>query len=203
MPNDERRRSQWRIQSSKIFLTYPRCGERAAIESFLKQLPNIRCFIVASEYHSNGQPHCHAFVEFSSKLHTRNERYFDVAGHHPNVQSCRSKNAVLEYVTKDSDYIALKKMGSDWEKWKLNIKRTWKDLIEQSGTADEFMESAKTEFPRDFVLQNDRLQLFADKYYCQKSYESRYTVFNLPIELNCWKLLELETKPERPKGNLT
>lgn len=201
MPNDEReRRNQFRLQTTKVFLTYPRCGERQSIESFLKEQPNIRCFIVAAEHHSDGEPHIHAYVEYGSKLHTRNERYFDVAGYHPNIQAVRSKNAVLEYVTKDNDFTAQKKLGTEWENWRIQCRRTWTQLIEQSGSADQFMESAKEQFPRDYVLQNDRLQLFADRYYRKKCYTPRHLSFKIPVELNLWRTLELDQKPERPKG---
>lgn len=188
----------FQIESKRFFLTYPHYGESGECESFFKRQPGIQCFIIASECHADGTAHLHIYAEYTTRLRTRNERYFDVNQAHPNIQAVRSKTAVLEYVCKDRNYIARKKLGDDWSEWKLKLKRNYGDLITQSDTKTDFMENAKEWFPKDFILSNDRLQLYADKYYKAPVYEPRYTIFRVPVELTAWVWQYIFNTEERP-----
>lgn len=100
---------KFRINSSKIFLTYPQCDvKKEELWAFLNetfskfQVANV---IVASEAHADGSPHLHAFVDLGKKWDCKNANALDFKGFHCNMQSARSPAQVMEYVMKDGDVI--------------------------------------------------------------------------------------------------
>jgi len=108
------------------FLTYPKCSEDPEV---LKahligpgEIPRVAELVVARELHKDGEPHLHAYVKFhpGHGVATKQANLrFDfvrtvmvedgVAGRvsrwHGNYQPARSANAVIQYCTKDNDYI--------------------------------------------------------------------------------------------------
>jgi len=61
--------------------------------------------IVCAEKHEDGSPHLHACLKFRKKVDIRKERYFDVNGYHPNIQTTKNINASINYCKKDHDFI--------------------------------------------------------------------------------------------------
>lgn len=96
----------FRITSKGFFLTYPRC--ELSKEHLLKALRFKRPaekILVSRELHEDGAPHLHVYLLYGKEFDCRNERFFDVDGFHPNIQSAKSLKAVQAYVKKDGDYI--------------------------------------------------------------------------------------------------
>jgi len=78
----------------------------------------------------------------------------------------------------------------------LDKKPTWGDCLTAT-TRSEFFELIRERFPRDYVLQHQRIEYFADKHYGKekqpKEYSSKYTNFeNEPMELVGWRLANLK-----------
>jgi len=97
MPSDE-----FRLQTSTLFLTYPRCDiSKETLLEKLQEVLSIADYAISKELHQDGTPHLHAFIKLSSKLNTRDPRYLDVDGHHPNITRPRSIKAVVDYILKD------------------------------------------------------------------------------------------------------
>lgn len=102
----------FRMQTKRIFLTYSKCPlPREALRDFLLGLfagPQVVCYMVAQEHHSDGDLHLHAFLELTTRFETRNPRFFDLSDpsspatvYHPKVEACRSRIATLAYLTKE------------------------------------------------------------------------------------------------------
>jgi len=98
----------YRVQGKHFILTYPQTdhGEgRQAVLSLLRRLGPKR-YLVGRENHQDGSPHIHVYVEFHQKLNIRDQRFFDIecGCKHPNIQSCRSFRASIQYVSKDGQF---------------------------------------------------------------------------------------------------
>lgn len=103
---DLEKKKEFRFQSQTIFLTYPKCNlERSTILEELKKKVDLENYLIATEKHLDGTDHIHAYLKLKKKLHTRDERFFDINSFHPNIQSVRSPKAVIKYVSKDGNYL--------------------------------------------------------------------------------------------------
>lgn len=95
----------FKFDSQTAFLTYPHCDlPHSAIIDHLKSIKDLAWARVCSELHEDGQPHRHVVCKFISRVQSRNQRIFDVAGKHPNIQPIRSISRALAYVSKDGEF---------------------------------------------------------------------------------------------------
>lgn len=60
---------------------------------------------VSEEQHKDGNIHFHAAVRVDKPIRTRDERFWDWLGIHPNIQSARNWKHWVKYVKKDGNYI--------------------------------------------------------------------------------------------------
>jgi len=101
------------INTKQFFLTYPQCPlSRNDLLLFLKsKLTNrYESSVICQEEHepteddNNTGLHLHAYICLKASYHIRNNRFFDVTRddivYHPNIQSVKSKPAVIRYVCK-------------------------------------------------------------------------------------------------------
>jgi len=100
----------FRLQATKLFLTYAQCPlEPAKALGLLQTIVTATSWIVARELHKDGHPHLHCFLELSRKLETRNARLFDLVDtehpkpFHGKYESCRSPESVIGYCMKETD----------------------------------------------------------------------------------------------------
>lgn len=115
----------FKFDSRHFFLTYPQSDiENQELINALQLISQLEWARVCRERHEDGQLHSHAVGCFKRRFQTRNERAFDVAGRHPNIQSVRSVARALEYVTKDGEYLDFGTIPSKQEK------RAWTDVLE-------------------------------------------------------------------------
>lgn len=175
----------FRLQSKHILLTYPRCDVDKndllvdLVALLTTYTPHIR---VARELHEDGSPHLHAFIRLDRKPNIRTERFFDLRGHHPNIDGrIRNPQATFDYVSKDGDYCDHGTPGTLTTKWASVI---------SASTAEDFWTSVKEVSPKDFVINHERLEYFASKHYAVASsaYVSPYVPesFDVPQELKDW-----------------
>lgn len=165
----------------RLFFTYSQSGETTKDE--LLQFLNGERFgpkfvLVARELHDDGQPHLHAVVDFGERrFRSRDERIFDINGLHPNWKAPRSDRQwhnQVNYCKKHGDFVEVGEYEEPEERG--HKQQRWIDLIDGSENRDDFMAKAKTVAPRDFVLQNDKFEAFAAKYYNNvATYVSEYT----------------------------
>lgn len=183
----------FRFHAKKLFVTYPQSGElsKERVDEFFSGLGAVhRC--VGRERHSDGGFHIHAYIEWTDKFDTKNERAFDIDGNHPNIQPSRNSNACKTYVKKDGDYI---ETTGDAGK-----PARYADLIGTT-TREAFWELARTTYPRDYVLYHDKLSQFCDFHFGGNTttYVPRWERFNIPDELKGWVETELGND-DRPKS---
>lgn len=99
------------VKSGKLFLTYPECLlEKSSVLEQLQLKLSIAHYIIARELHANGHYHIHAYIELTETQRFRDARFADLllgdVVFHGNYQGCRSTKKVMQYVTKDEDYIS-------------------------------------------------------------------------------------------------
>lgn len=96
----------FRFHAARVFLTYPQCDasledlETALIERHgaIKYYAWCRADHAAAPGDECTGKHIHAYVEFSATIDSTDPRCFDFQGFHPNIQSPRSKLAVVGYI---------------------------------------------------------------------------------------------------------
>lgn len=152
----------FRFQASTIFLTYAQCPlSKEHLLSKLQELFTIKEYCIAKELHSDGHPHLHAFLKLESKIHKRSADFADVDGYHPNITAPRSVKAVITYVQKDEDYLASEGINE------LLNKKSYGQLIGEATSTGEFLASVEKYFPRDMVLNYERIKVYAENKFAE------------------------------------
>ncbi len=172
----------FQFDNKKVFLTYSQVGERSLDDVFnhlrrLREPEQPRYLVVARERHGDGGFHFHAVIDFGKRFRSRDARVFDFDGIHPNISAIRTTREYdnkVTYTKKDGEF---KELGTHEQAESRGHKQQhWIDLIDGSENRDDFMAKAKTVAPRDFILQNDKFEAFAAKYYNNvATYVSEYT----------------------------
>jgi len=173
----------FRFNAKRTFLTYPQCGDltKDALLQFLRDDRGAAWYCVSLEQHEDGGNHLHAYAEWLQRLDVRDERYFDLDGCHPNIQSVRNRANVLKYVQKGGDYIGNCEASS-------STTVRYGELIANARGADDFLECVVQHYPRDAVLHLERVQQFANWRWREERapYVPSYTTFDVPVELSEW-----------------
>lgn len=112
----------FKFDSNKFYLTYSQCGDLAweTIADFLKTKADIKWARFGLELHQDGGRHWHVCGEWTKRVQSRSERFLDVSGKHPNIQSTRSTAGCLSYVSKHGEFWDLGTVpttcdsGGDW-----------------------------------------------------------------------------------------
>lgn len=109
--NVSAKKMRFRLQASRLFLTYPKCGlpkEEALLllqEKVEAKSVTLVNYLIAAEKHKDGTDHLHAYLELSEKIDVRDQSYFDLLNFHGNYQGCRSAEAVKKYCSKDGTFV--------------------------------------------------------------------------------------------------
>lgn len=191
---DGPRRGQ--INAKRFLLTYPRSDfDLSAYKDWATTLGAAKG-IVSSEAHEDGALHRHALLFFDTALRSRDMSVFDFQGRHPNIISnIRSERGAIEYVQKDGDTVT-------WGNWE--NKQSWLDIVNSSDSQDAFLSSVKQNYPRDFVLQYEKIKLYAELHYSSSasgfSYVSRFSNYTVPDALQQWVTNNLGKRGERVKS---
>lgn len=79
--------SKFRIQNQYLFLTYARCDfvDKAYKEWLGIVLPQYIECTIATENHKDGTPHKHVLINRGKNFQTKNSKFFDYEGFHPNI----------------------------------------------------------------------------------------------------------------------
>ncbi|RIA80137.1 hypothetical protein C1645_745464 [Glomus cerebriforme] len=200
MPAD--RQSRFRLQSKKLFLTYPRCslGKNDAL-TILRRLcltHVVESYVVASEQHEDGTPYLHCYLALSGKIDKRSPACFDLdfggEKFHRNYQGARDAGDVIAYCKKGGDFIQL---GTD-----VAVRRTVKEIMAESVTREEFFASMERDHGK-FLLQSfGNISSFADFKFqpVPKLYDNPFGQgsFVVPQVLLDWVQANVINKPFRP-----
>jgi len=98
---------KFRVDSKGWFLTYPKCAltKEEVLSALKDKRKGLKSVLVSRELHEDGEPHLHCYLYYEKEFSCKNERFFDISGFHPNVQSAKSVRAVQAYIKKDGDFI--------------------------------------------------------------------------------------------------
>jgi len=150
-------RPRFNFHAQTIFLTYAQCTlTKEELLTALHEKFEIKDYCIALELHSDGHPHLHAFLKLETKIHKRQADFADINGYHPNITAPRSIKAVIKYVQKDGNCLT-----SDGIEELLN-KKSYGQLIAESTTTNEFLASVEQHFPRDVVLNYEKIKVYAE-----------------------------------------
>lgn len=145
---------KFHIQNKKFFLTYPQVNDCPDLKSFettfVNEFPGISSYRICEEKHEDGGKHYHVFVVFENTIRSKNKRYFDLNGHHPNITIPRNKNAVLQYIKKEGNYVE-----HNLESF-IDKKRKLLQLIDE-GKAEEAIKCYRNDRPYDFYKHRDAI----------------------------------------------
>lgn len=150
----------------------------------LEPCPTYIC--VAHELHEDGSDHLHAFVQWDKKIDKRSERFFDVEGYHPNIQSARKPKECHDYVTKDNDFVTFGVPPSFTSTTMVN----YEEIIASCSTQEEFLKKIREANPKDYIFQYERLLFFARHHFktVVAPYVSPYDDFpNVPDAVQQWE----------------
>lgn len=124
---------KFRVSSKKVGLTFPTCNvPPQEMIDWINSLTQIKTYYAATEDHKDGTPHLHLSLVLQTKLETRNCRYYDYKGFHPNWLIPKKNGGWDGYVCKGGKFI-----HNEYFNWKSNnYKRrkadfdAWKEDVE-------------------------------------------------------------------------
>lgn len=178
----------FRFNAKKLFATYPQ-AENLTHERVQRFYQELGCsfYTIGQETHADGGKHFHCFIEWTNVFDTRDERKFDIDGQHPNVQTARNASHVYNYCIKDGNFISNRQCAPSETKC-----RKFSELVDAENS-DTFWELLKRDHPRDYIINHERLEYYANKrYQIEKPiYSPTYTEFNIPDEVLQWKNEEM------------
>lgn len=181
----------FKLQARSVLLTYPQCNlEKEYVLHALENKTDIKYYSIGQEHHADGNLHLHCYLYFAAKLVTRDQRYFDIDGHHPNIISnVRSRDGSIKYTTKEDENPLQKLPSTD----------KWGDIVNNSKDGQEFLQKIKETYPREYCLNLERLEYTARNVFKppKVTYTPRFVTFkNLPLAL---QLTNIPTTIDRPK----
>lgn len=91
----------FRLQARHVALTYAQCdlSKEEVRETLMKRSPTH--MIIAQEHHKDGGLHLHVYLHREKKFDTKNKRYFDIKGFHPNIKKCYNQTGWINYLKKE------------------------------------------------------------------------------------------------------
>jgi len=179
--------SNFHCDGVHLFLTYPRCAlEREQLRDLLLGIEPSAQYCIGRELHSDGTPHLHAYVHWGRRRRFARVDAFDLDGHHPNIQRPRRAKDVISYCRKE-DATPLVSVGL--EDVGTGEPSSWGECLEVSNSKDEFLALVRARFPRDYVLNLERLLFFCEQHFgsSETVYSGRSrSEFREPATLTAW-----------------
>lgn len=182
-----------RLNAQRFFLTYAK-AEGLSKEDLLYFLPTVAPQFswceVAKETHRDGTPHYHAIVVHDSRVQVRTDA-FDRRGYHPNIAVIRNGYKQLQnrrdYIRKEDEHPLATDQTPEYTQEA--ERHTWGTILKTATTKEEFLAGIQEHFPREFCLNWDRLNTFANEHYNAPSdYFSPWPEnnWNVPPEIDDW-----------------
>lgn len=168
----------FQLNSRYVLLTYAQCGELDPFEVVnLLSGVGAEC-IIGRELHRNQGIHLHAFVDFGRVYRTRNQRFADVEGCHPNILPYgRTPEKGWDYAIKDGDVVAgglerperstVSSVGDPWS------------VIANATSVEEFWAMARELAPRALLTSFNSLRAYAEWNYRPEKIE-----YSTPAEVS-------------------
>lgn len=176
-----------RLNGLRYFLTYAQCNDASITVSGVADqlyLLNPDFVEVAQEHHADAGIHYHAVICFPKRKQNGMD-YFDLrfggVDRHPNIKPIRNAGKDLyhrrHYIRKEEkdphdtthrdgpcEYTGepeVRGFPPAYSTTDSSERYTWGTLLETCNTRAEFLQNARTYFPKDYILRQDALQSFA------------------------------------------
>jgi len=177
------------FSAKNAFLTFAQCPiDKAKALVLLSEKRPIQEYVIAEEFHQDGGRHLHCFLQFASKLTTRNPRYFDLVSndqtYHPNITKPRSVKNVVAYIEKDGEFLVSNGIEE------LLTKKSWGQIRAEATSVVEYLHRIEKHYPRDYALNYERLKLYAEATWKdpKEPFEPIFTNFlNVPDICEDWR----------------
>lgn len=190
------------LKSKNLFFTYPQCpvdkavivGNILDISLLLFPTNPLLYYTACNEHHADGSPHVHVVLSYERSVSIRNPRAYDFIDdedipfrlYHPSFNGCRSLQHSLNYCAKeDPEPLSTHPTIADGPTRGMG----WADILAESTDREHFMSLVREQFPRDYVLNTDRLYAFADREWAvvvPPYVHNQEWTFNLPAGLDDW-----------------
>jgi len=171
----------FQFNAKSLFATYAQANTIVAddLVAFFKSL-GCREYLVGTEEHLDGGIHYHCFVTWEQPVRTKDPRFFDFKGFHPNVQNPRNRRQVIAYCGKGGVTLSNFEVEEGLEEWP--------DLAKISSTAEVFMDAMRRSKPRDYILAYEKLEYYCDKHFKKPKlmHVPKFDLFDIPESLDDW-----------------
>lgn len=189
----------FRFRAKTVFLTYSQIShdglrdllssDRDHYELLSERFGPPEQYRLGRERHQDGGHHFHCFASWGSRISSTDPRCFDWRGYHPNIEAVRkTPRKAWDYAGKDGDIVYEQgegpRMGGTPPVRREGI---WSEAVAAT-SADHFLQTIREGAPRDFVLYQDALVRFAEKFWAPPapSYTSPWFFSHEPRELADW-----------------
>jgi len=187
--------TSFRINARSFFLTYAQCSlDKSELLTYLLNLePSTKFCRVSCELHEDGHPHLHVLLTLSKKRDIRDKRHFDWMDQHPNIQSARNIVDVLEYISKDGNFVDFGVPPG--------TKNVWTTIV-AANSKEDFLSLVKEHDPCNFVLRHEQIINYANIYFEDPLpiYRPKFTEYTIPTVLQHWVDTELHGTHDRRKS---
>src|SRR5437868_13540086 len=106
------KKSKFKLNTKDIFLTYSKCPlGKDKIHNHIKELmiskkKEISYIISNTENHQDHKEiHSHVLFQLTKRISIKSERFFDIEGFHPKIETARDIEKSIDYIKKDGDFI--------------------------------------------------------------------------------------------------
>lgn len=175
-------RGRIRFNCRYFFLTFPRCNLQPSRFAVKFKSLGVDDYHLVQEKHSDGEFHYHAIVAFAKQKNVRNPRYFDIDGHHPNIQKVESLIKCVRYLEKEKHGSVGKlvggTLGQKIKDGKVGVLdqqakiQKWKEATELAQSADTFMSAVDNFDPITLAKSFNNIQAYSNwKYKKQSTFE--------------------------------
>lgn len=177
-----------RFNCRYFFLTFPRCNLDPTRFALKFKSLGVDDYHLVQEKHSDDETHYHAIVAFAKQKNVRNPRFFDIDGHHPNIQKVKSLIKAVRYLEKEKHGSVGKcvggTLGQKIKDGKVGVLDTqaklqqWKEATEQADTAQSFLSAVDNFDPITLAKSFSNIQAYSNWKYKKQS-TTEYTRPNL------------------------
>jgi len=182
----------FRFSALRVLLTYSQVNDltKEDVLYTLQERYGIERYTLGEEIHADGGRHIHAVLVFSDKVDSRDVTLFDINDgtkvHHPNIKPIQRGKAHLER----AEQYVIKEDPVPYQNWEPKL--SWGDLLDRAATATEFFDLCRKNYPRDYIMNLQRLEYVARKHFpncpntIPEGWEPSYD-HSVPGELSAWE----------------
>ncbi|WP_252861469.1 hypothetical protein [New Jersey aster yellows phytoplasma] len=106
------KKTKFRLRTKDIFLTYSKCPlGKDKIHNYIKEImiskkQEISYIISNTENHQDHKEiHTHVLFQLTKRFNIQSDRFFDIEGFHPRIETARNIEKSISYIKKDGDFI--------------------------------------------------------------------------------------------------